>query len=361
MSALFSQLSIRGLTVRNRIVMSPMCQYSAPGGFAQPWHMVHLGSRAVGGVGIVMVEATAVTPEGRLTPDDLGIWSDAHMEALRPVTDFIRKHGATPGIQLAHAGRKGARFSPWQGNGPLQEGRQWPLLAPSPIAFAEGWLTPREIDEADIASTVSAFRAAARRARSAGFDIIEGHFAHGYLLHSCLSPLSNRRQDRYGGSLEGRAAVPLMVARALREEWPEHLPVFVRLSVVDWADGGLDLAQSIQVSKWLREVGVDLIDCSSGAVVPNERSPVAPGYQVPFAAEIRRQASIPTAAVGLITEPAQAEEILANGSADLIFLARALLRDPYWAAMASEALEDQPRWPIQYARAVARKRTPSAW
>jgi len=224
MSALFSQLSIRGLTVRNRIVMSPMCQYSAPGGFAQPWHMVHLGSRAVGGVGIVMVEATAVTPEGRLTPDDLGIWSDAHMEALRPVTDFIRKHGATPGIQLAHAGRKGARFSPWQGNGPLEEGRQWPLLAPSPIAFAEGWQTPREIDEADIASTVSAFRAAARRARSAGFDIIEGHFAHGYLLHSFLSPLSNRRQDRYGGSLEGRAAVPLMVARALREEWPEHLP-----------------------------------------------------------------------------------------------------------------------------------------
>jgi 2,4-dienoyl-CoA reductase-like NADH-dependent reductase (Old Yellow Enzyme family) len=361
MSALFSEFTLRELTVRNRIVMSPMSQYSASDGSAQPWHMAHLGSRAVGGVGIVMVEATAVSPEGRLTLDDLGLWSDAHVDALRPITDFVRKQGAVPGIQLAHSGRKGARFSPWQGNGPLDDARQWPLLAPSAIHFAEGWQIPREMDEADILSTVSAFRAAARRARLAGFDIIEGHFAHGYLMHSFLSPLSNKRQDRYGGSLERRATVPLMVARAMREEWPQHLPVFVRLSVVDWAEGGLDLDQSVQVSKWLRDVGVDLIDCSSGAVVPNERAPIAPGYQVPFAAEIRRQVGIATAAVGLITEPAQAEEVLANGSADLVFLARALVRDPYWAAKASEALEDQSRWPIQYARSVARKRAPSAW
>ena len=361
MSVLFSEFTLRDLTVSNRITMSPMCQYSASDGLAQPWHMAHLGSRAVGGVGIVMVEFTAVTPEGRITGDDMGIWSDAHVDALRPITEFIRSQGAVPGIQLAHSGRKGSRFSPWQGNGPLDEAREWPLLAPSAIPFADDWQKPREMDEAEIQSLVSAFRDAARRARAAGFDIIEGHFAHGYLLHAFLSPLSNRRQDAYGGSLEGRATVPLMVARAMREEWPQHLPVFVRLSVVDWVEGGLDLAQSIQVSKWLKEIGVDLIDCSSGAVVPNESAPIGPGYQVPFAREIRKQAGIATAAVGLITEPTQAEEILADGSADLIFMARALLRDPYWAAKASEVLEDQPQWPVQYARAVARKRTPTAW
>ena len=361
MSALFSELALRKLIVRNRVVMSPMSQYSAPDGLAGAWHMAHLGSRAVGGVGIAMVEATAVSPEGRLTLDDLGIWSDAHVDALRPITEFIRKQGAVPGIQLAHSGRKGARFSPWQGNGPLDEARKWPLLAPSAIPFAEGWQAPREMDEVDIRETVMAFRIAARRARLAGFDIIEGHFAHGYLMHSFLSPLSNKRRDNYGGSLERRAALPLMVARAMREEWPEHLPVFVRLSVVDWVDGGLDLAQSIQISKWLGDLGVDLIDCSSGAVVPDEQAPIAPGYQVPFAAEIRRQAGVATGAVGLITEPSQAEEILASGSADLIFLARALVRDPYWAAKASEALDDAPRWPIQYARSVARKKKPSAW
>jgi len=361
MSALFSEFTLRELTVRNRITMSPMCQYSASDGIAQPWHMAHLGSRAVGGVGIVMVEFTAVTPEGRITGDDMGIWSDAHVDALRPITEFIRSQGAVPGIQLAHSGRKGSRFSPWQGNGPLDEARKWPLLAPSAVPYADDWQIPREMDEGDIEATVAAFRAGAQRARAAGFDIIEGHFAHGYLLHTFLSRLSNKRQDKYGGSLEGRATVPLMVARAMREEWPQHLPVFVRLSVVDWVEGGLDLAQSVQVSKWLKEVGVDLIDCSSGAAVPNEQAPIAPGYQVPFAREIRQQVDIATAAVGLITEPAQAEEIVADGSADLIFMARALLRDPYWASKASEVLEDQPHWPVQYARAVMRKRTPSAW
>jgi 2,4-dienoyl-CoA reductase-like NADH-dependent reductase (Old Yellow Enzyme family) len=360
-SQLFSPLTLRGLTIRNRIVMSPMCQYSAIDGDAQPWHLTHLGARAVGGVGIVMAEATAVAPEGRLTLGDLGIWSDRHVEALRPVTRFIRDHGAVPGIQLAHAGRKGARFRPWEGNGPLDEARGWALPAPSAVSFAPGWQVPFEMTQSDIERSVEQFRLAARRALEAGFEIIEGHFAHGYLMHAFLSPLSNLRGDRYGGALQNRAAVPLMVARALREEWPAHLPVFIRLSVVDWIEGGLDIAQSIEVAKWMREIGIDLIDCSSGAVLPNELAPVAPGYQVPFAAQIRQEAGIATGAVGLITEPDQAEEILVSGAADLLFLARALLRDPYWAPKASEALEEQSRWPIQYARSVARKPRPTAW
>jgi 2,4-dienoyl-CoA reductase-like NADH-dependent reductase (Old Yellow Enzyme family) len=361
MSTLFSPLSLRGITVRNRIVMSPMCQYSAIDGNAQPWHLTHLGARAVGGVGIVMAEATAVSPDGRITPDDLGIWSDRHIDALRPVTDFIRQHGAVPGVQLAHAGRKGARFRPWEGNGPLDEARSWPVPAPSPVAFAPGWQVPFEMTPSDIAQTVEYFRLAARRALKAGFEIIEGHFAHGYLMHSFLSPLSNLRRDQFGGSLENRAAVPLMVARALREEWPQHLPVFIRLSVVDWVEGGLDITQSVQVATWMREIGIDLIDCSSGAVVPGERAPVAPGYQVPFAAGIRRESGIATAAVGLITEPAQAEAILAEESADLVFLARALLRDPYWTPKAAETLEGRSHWPIQYARSVAPKLRQTAW
>lgn len=361
MSVLFSPLHLRSLELRNRVVMSPMCQYAAVEGAAQPWHLVHLGSRALGGVGLVMTEATAVTPQGRLTPHDLGIWSDRHVAGLRGLVDFISNHGAVPGIQLAHGGRKGSRFRPWEGNGPLDGHREWPLLGPSAMRFDDGWQVPRAMDEADILDTVEAFRVAARRALQAGFRVVEGHFAHGYLLHSFLSPLSNDRKDRYGGSLENRARFPLMVARALREEWPDDLPVFIRLSVVDWVDGGLDLAQSVTIARWLKEIGIDLIDCSSGAVVPGEKAPIAPGYQVPFAAEIRRVTSVATGAVGLITEAAQAEDIVASGAADLVFLARGLLRDPNWAAKACEELDKQSVWPVQYARSVARHRGRTAW
>jgi 2,4-dienoyl-CoA reductase-like NADH-dependent reductase (Old Yellow Enzyme family) len=361
MSTLFSSLKLRELVLPNRVVMSPMCQYAAVEGVAQPWHMTHLGSRAIGGAGLIMAEATAVSPEGRLSPEDLGIWSDRHAEALRPVTDFIRACGAVPGIQLAHGGRKSARFRPWEGNGPLTPERSWPLIAPSAVAFDEGWQVPNAMTADDIARIVEAFRLAARRSLAAGFDIIEGHFAHGYLLHSFLSPLSNKRTDAYGGSLEDRARLPVMVARALREEWPSHLPVFVRISAVDWREGGVTLDESVQLGRWLRDAGIDLVDCSSGAVVPGEKIPVAPGYQVPFAARIRKEAGIATAAVGVITEPAQAEDILARGDADLVFLARALLRDPYWAQSASEQLDSQSRWPIQYARAVAQRTPSKAW
>lgn len=361
MSKLFSPLKLRELVIPNRVVMSPMCQYAAIEGVAQPWHMTHLGSRAIGGAGLIMAEATAVLPEGRLSPEDLGIWSDRHAEALRPVTDFIRGCGAVPGIQLAHGGRKSARYRPWEGNGPLSPERSWPLIAPSAVPFDEGWQVPVEMNAGDIARLVDAFRLAARRALAAGFDVIEGHFAHGYLLHSFLSPLSNKRGDMYGGSLENRARLPLMVAKALREEWPSRLPVFIRISAVDWQEGGVTLDESVQFGRWLRDCGIDLVDCSSGAVVPGEKIPVAPGYQVPFAARIRREAGIATAAVGVITQPQQAEDILARGDADLVFLARALLRDPYWAQSASELVDSQSRWPIQYARAVAQRTPNKAW
>lgn len=361
MSVLFSPFKLRDLALPNRIVMSPMCQYAAVEGLAQPWHMTHLGSRAVGGAGLVMAEATAVSPEGRLSPEDLGIWSDRHAEALRPITDFIRTCGSVPGIQLAHGGRKSARYRPWEGNGPLGPDRSWPLIAPSAIAFDKDWQVPTEMTSNDIERVVGDFGSAARRALDAGFDVIEGHFAHGYLLHSFLSPLSNKRTDAYGGSLENRARFPLMVARAMREQWPAHLPVFIRISAVDWEEGGVTLDESVRVGAWLRDIGIDLIDCSSGAVVPRENIPASPGYQVPFAARIRRDAGIATAAVGLITEPEQAEEILVQESADLIFLARALLRDPYWAARASEQLEPDPIWVIQYARAVAQKKPNKGW
>lgn len=361
MSTLFSPLKLRELVLPNRVVMSPMCQYAAVDGLAQPWHMTHLGSRAIGGAGLIMAEATAVSPEGRLSPEDLGIWTDRHAEALRPITDFIRGCGAVPGIQLAHGGRKSARFRPWEGNGPLTPERGWPLIGPSAVAFDEGWQVPVEMDAGEIARIVDAFRASARRALAAGFDVIEGHFAHGYLLHSFLSPLSNKRTDQYGGSLENRARFPLMVAQALRDEWPSHLPVFIRISAVDWQEGGVTLDESVQFGRQLRDCGIDVVDCSSGAVVPGEKIPVAPGYQVPFAARIRKEAGIATAAVGVITQAQQAEDILVRGDADLVFLARALLRDPYWAQSASEIVDAQSRWPIQYARAVAQRAPSKAW
>jgi 2,4-dienoyl-CoA reductase-like NADH-dependent reductase (Old Yellow Enzyme family) len=349
---LFSPFTLRGVTFRNRVWVSPMCQYSAQDGVANDWHLVHLGARAVGGAGLVLAEATAVDPVGRISPGDLGLWSDAQAEAAARVADFIAAHGAVPGVQLAHAGRKASTALPWLGGKPLgpEEGG-WQTVAPSALPFAPGHPEPRALTEADIARVVRDFGAAARRAAMAGFQVVEIHAAHGYLLHQFLSPLSNTRSDAYGGSLEGRVRLVLETARAVREAFPAEWPVFVRLSATDWVEGGWDLSQSVQLATWLREAGVDLIDCSSGGLVPYAKIPVAPGYQVPFAAAIRRDAGIATAAVGLITEPAQAEAIVSDGRADAVLLARALLRDPHWPLHAAQALGAQGPWPSQYLRA----------
>jgi 2,4-dienoyl-CoA reductase-like NADH-dependent reductase (Old Yellow Enzyme family) len=354
---LFTSVTLRGLTLRNRIVVSPMCQYSAEEGLPDDWHLVHLGSRAVGGAGLVIAEATAVTPEGRISPGDLGLWSDAQTAAFGRITRFIREHGAAAGIQLAHAGRKASTDAPWRGDQSLMPAQGgWIPVAPSPLAFEEGDPIPRELDRAGIDGIVDAFVAATHRSLEAGFQVVELHMAHGYLLHEFLSPLSNQRQDEYGGSLENRARLPLRVARAVREAWPDALPVFVRISATDWVEGGWDLAQSIQLARWFKELGIDLIDCSSGGTVPHARIPVAPGYQVPFAREIRREAGIATGAVGMITDPAQADGILERGEADVVLLGRELLRDPYWPLhAASDRGVDLP-WPDQYARAKPRKR-----
>lgn len=356
LSVLFSPIRLRDLTLRNRIAVAPMCQYSAVDGVPNAWHMVHLGSRAVGGAGVVLAEMTAVSPNGRITPGCLGLWSDAHVEAFAPIASFIREQGAAAGVQLAHAGRKGARFVPWQGGHSLDDGTRWPLAAPSPINFP-GYAMPHAMSEADIDQLVDDFAAATRRARMAGFDVVEAHMAHGYLLHAFLSPLSNLRTDAYGGSLERRAAVPLMVARAMRDAWPQELPVFVRISCVDWVDGGFTLEEAVQFARWLKELGIDLIDCSSGGNVPDEEAPVGPGYHVPFSTTIRKEAGIATGVVGLITEPAQAEEIVFSGAADIVLLARATLRNPYWALDAAEALGADPQWPRQYRRAVSLMRS----
>jgi 2,4-dienoyl-CoA reductase-like NADH-dependent reductase (Old Yellow Enzyme family) len=343
---------MRGVTFPNRIVVAPMCQYSSTNGLANDWHMVHLGSRAVGGAGLVFTEAAAVSPEGRITPSDLGIWSDAHVDVLRPITQFIASQGSLPGIQLAHAGRRGARTRPWDGHTRLDEDKTWTVLAPQAIAFDEGWQTPHEMDTRDLDEVVQQFVAAAKRSHNAGFEVLELHMAHGYLLHSFLSPLTNRRADSLGGDLRARASYPLRIAKAVREAWPSDFPLFVRLSVVDWTQDGLNIDESIQISRWMKDVGVDLIDCSSGALVPGEKIPFGYPFQVPFAARIRKEAHIPTGAVGCILEPAQAEAIIANKEADLIFLARALLNDPYWPRHAAPAGRNNPNWPIQYARAV---------
>ncbi len=350
MSLLFSPLKIRDITFRNRVFVSPMCQYSSNDGLPTDWHLVHLGSRAVGGAALVMVEATAVSPIGRISPGDSGIWSDAHTAAFGRITKFIAEHGAAPGIQLAHAGRKAATEIPWLGGGPLKSGA-WQTLAPSPIPFDSHYAVPREMTIADIADIVDQFTAAAARAHAAGFSVVELHMAHGYLLHEFLSPLSNHRTDDFGGSLANRMRLPLRVAAAVRKIWPAEKPLFVRISATDWADGGWNLPQSIELSKALKEIGVDLIDCSGGALVPHVKIPAEPGYQVPFAQAIRRDAGIATGAVGLITEPRQAEQILADGKADVILLARAMLRDPYWPLHAAAALGDDIAWPTQYARA----------
>jgi 2,4-dienoyl-CoA reductase-like NADH-dependent reductase (Old Yellow Enzyme family) len=354
-SQLFSPLRSRELEFRNRIFVSPMCQYSCRDGLANTWHLVHLGARAVGGAGLVMVEATAVAPEGRITPNDLGLWSDAHIEALRPIARFIKEQGAVPAIQLAHAGRKASFDVPWRGGGALPAAAGgWQPLAPSALAFAPGAPQPRALDGAELDALVQQFVDAAGRAQAAGFEVVEIHMAHGYLLHEFLSPLSNQRTDDYGGELANRVRLPRRVAEAVRARWPAMWPVFVRISASDWVEGGWDLAQSIQLARWLKDAGIDLIDCSSGGLVPNARIPAGPGFQTPFATAIREQAGIATGAVGFITEAAQAEQIVATGLADVVFLARELLRDPYWPLLAARQLGVDLAWPRQYERAKPR-------
>lgn len=351
---LLSPLTIRGITLRNRIVMSPMCQYSAADGLASDWHLVHLGSRAVGGVALVMVEATAVSPDGRISPGDLGIWGDQHVEPMARIARFVHAQGAVAGIQLAHAGRKSSREPPWKGGGSLKtpEVGGWTVVGPSPVPFAEGDPVPEPLDEPGIDRIVVAFETAAHRALAAGFRLIELHAAHGYLLHEFLSPLSNRRTDRYGGCLEHRMRLVLRVAERLRQVLPETVPLFVRISATDWVDGGWDIEQSVVLAMHLKELGVDLIDVSSGGLVPTARVPVGKGYQVPLARRIRDETGSMTGAVGLITEPRHANEIVTGGDADLVFLARELLRDPYWALRAQQELGVELSWPTPYGYAV---------
>lgn len=352
MSKLFSRLKLRELEFKNRIFVSPMCQYSAQDGIANTWHLVHLGSRAVGGAGMVMVEAAAVVPEGRISPYDMGIWSDRHADALAPISRFIREQGAVPAIQLAHAGRKASTDAPWFSRGALApENSGWQVLAPSAVPFSPGSPQPRELTMTELDGVVAAFVAAAKRSLAAGFEVVEIHMAHGYLLHEFLSPLSNRRNDNYGGSLENRARLPLRVARAVREVWPQNLPLFVRISATDWVEGGWDLEQSLRLCRWLKETGVDLIDCSSGGLTPDAKIPAGPGFQTPFASAIRQQTGIAVGAVGLITAAEQAEQIVTTGLADVVFLARELLRDPYWPLHAALKLGADVTWPVQYERA----------
>lgn len=351
MSKLFTPIQFRNTTIKNRIFVSPMCQYSAVDGLPDHWHLVHLGSRAVGGAGLVIAEATAVCPEGRITPACLGIWSDTHTQAFRPIVAFIKQQGALAGIQIAHAGRKASSQAPWLGGKcipPAAGG--WQTVAPSALAFSSEHGVPHALSLTEIATIISQFADATRRALDAGFDVVELHCAHGYLIHEFLSPLSNQRTDEYGGSLENRARLALQIAKTVREIWPQDKPVFVRISATDWLEGGWDLAQSIQLSIWLKEIGIDLIDCSSGGLA-DAKIPAGPGYQTSFAGSIRSEAKIPTGAVGLITSAAQAEHILINGQADAILLARELLRDPYWPLNAARELRTDLEWPVQYARA----------
>ena len=350
---LFNPLSVREVTLRNRIVVSPMCQYSCQDGFATDWHLVHLGSRAVGGAGLVVVEATAVEARGRITPGDLGIWSNDHIDMLSRIARFVKNEGAAAGIQLAHAGRKASCRVPWEGGRPIPPGTYggWQPVAPSPVPFRDGDPVPAELTVEDIHGIAAAFTAAARRALEAEFDILEIHSAHGYLLHEFLSPLSNKRTDEYGGSFDGRTRLVLEVADAVRRVWPDRQPLFVRISATDWAEGGWTIDDSVELARRLKARGVDLIDCSSGALVPNAWIPVAPGFQVLFSEQIRREAGIMTGAVGLITEPEQAEMILAENRADVVLLAREFLRDPYWPMRAAKKLGVSLTPPQQYARA----------
>jgi 2,4-dienoyl-CoA reductase-like NADH-dependent reductase (Old Yellow Enzyme family) len=352
--SLYEPLTLRGVTMRNRIGVSPMCEYSSSDGFANDWHVVHLGSRAVGGAGLVLTEATAVTADGRISPYDLGIYRDEHVETLSRITSFAIAQGAVPGMQLAHAGRKASSDAPWRGGRPLSpaEGGWSPVRAPSAIPFGDRSPVPEALDRAGIDAVVAAFRDAARRALSAGFQVIELHGAHGYLLHEFLSPLSNHRTDDYGGSFENRIRLFVEVTEAVRDVWPDSLPLLARFSGTDWVPGGWDLEQSVALARVLEPLGVDLIDCSSGGIVPGVTIPVGPGYQVEIAQRIRREAGIATAAVGLITDAQQADAIVRSEQADMVFLARQLLRDPYWPLHAAKSLGASVAWPVQYQRAV---------
>lgn len=348
-SVLFSPLRIKDVEFRNRIFVSPMCQYSSEDGLPTDWHLVHLGSRAVGGAALVLVEATAVSPEGRISPWDSGIWSGRHALALQKITAFLKAQGAVPGIQIAHAGRKASTDAPWRGGRPLgTDSGGWQPMAPSPLPFDEVSPVPRAMSREDIERVEDQFADAARYSLEAGFEVLEIHMAHGYLAHEFLSPLSNRRTDLYGGDLENRMRFPLEVAKKVREIWPENLPLFVRISCTDWMEGGWELVQSVELCRRLKEMAVDLIDCSSGGLVPRARIPVAPGFQVPFAEAVRREVGIAVGAVGLITSPVQAEQIVANGQADAVLLARELLRNPYWPLDAARALGVDLPWPPQY-------------
>jgi 2,4-dienoyl-CoA reductase-like NADH-dependent reductase (Old Yellow Enzyme family) len=349
---LFETYTIRSVTFRNRVFVSPMCQYSSDDGRPNDWHFVHLGSRAVGGAGLVMVEASGVSPIGRITAWDSGFWSHAHADAFRPIVTFIEANGAVAGIQLAHAGRKASTDVPWRGGGVIREGpNAWQTVAPSPIPFRDGDPVPHALTPAEIDEIVAQFVDATSLAVSAGFHVVELHMAHGYLMHEFLSPLCNARTDEYGGSLENRMRFPLRVAEGVRHAWPDDLPLFVRISASDWVEGGWDLAQSIEFAKCLRALGVDVVDCSSGGAVTGAKIALGPGYQVPFARAIRAEAGIATAAVGLITEPQQAEDIITSGSADAVMLARELLRDPNWPLHAARLLGVDIPWPPQYERA----------
>ena len=349
---LFDPYLLGDVALRNRIAVSPMCEYSAVDGMPNDWHLVHLGSRAVGGAGLVFTEATAVSPEGRISPGDTGLWNDAQQDAWSRIAAFIAAQGAVPGIQLAHAGRKGSTEVPWRGGKALPRGRgEWIPVAPSAVPFSADYPMPHALDAAGIARVIADFAAASARSRAAGFRVVEVHAAHGYLLHEFLSPLSNRRDDAYGGSLANRARLLREVIAAVRVAWPAPMPLVVRVSATDWMEGGWDIDECVQLCRWLREDGVDLIDCSSGGNVPDAKIPVAPGYQVPFAARIRREAGIATGAVGLITDARQAESILERGDADLVFLARELLRDPYFPRRAATELGVRIEPPVQYGRA----------
>ncbi|MEU0958088.1 NADH:flavin oxidoreductase/NADH oxidase [Micromonospora aurantiaca] len=354
MSALFTPLALRGVTLPNRIALAPMCQYSAgPDGLPTDWHRVHLGSRAVGGAGLVITEATAVVPEGRISPQDTGLWSDAHVDAWRPITAFVAAHGAVPAVQLAHAGFKASTYRPWapaRGGVPDAEGG-WTPVGPGDQPFVPEYRTPTALDEAGIAAVVDAFATAAGRALDAGFTAVEIHAAHGYLLHEFLSPLTNRRTDGYGGDRAARMRLTLEVARAVRAAVGESVPVLTRISATDWTDDGWSVDDSVVLAGELAAAGVDLIDTSSGGAAVQASIPVGPGYQVPLAARIRRDAGVPTGAVGLIVEPEQAEQIVAGGEADLVLLGRELLRDPYWPRRAAAKLGATPAWPDQYTRA----------
>lgn len=345
---LFAPLTLRGLTLKNRIGVSPMCQYSSIDGFANDWHLVHLGSRAVGGAAVVFTEATAVTIEGRISPYDLGIWSDDHIEYLSRITDFISKQGAKPAIQLAHAGRKGSTNRPWEGGNVAQNEGGWKVVAPSAIPFSPTSLMPTELTLIQIQEVIQAFIQAAKRAVAANFKILEIHSAHGYLLHEFLSNLSNTRSDQYGGSFENRTRLLIDVIQGVRSVWPDEYPLFVRISATDWQEGGWTLADSVRLSQQLKSHGVDVIDCSSGGNIATANIPVGPGYQTPFAAQIRREAKIATAAVGMITSSAQADHIIRSGQADLVLLARGMLNDPYFPIHAARALEKEIPTPVQY-------------